>query len=97
MSSRAVTTIVCDYCAAQSAPETFATQTVTVKYNGDPARQIDVCDEHADTLTALRTILRTRGAQPDKTASGQVRCPICQQLCKGGTGLAAHSRAKHGA
>lgn len=97
MSTREVTTITCDYCAAEQAAETFATETVVVKFNGDAPRQIDVCEEHAQTLTILRTILRSRGVTPDKSIpSGMVRCGICGQECRGGTGLAAHKRARHG-
>lgn len=105
MSQKAVVTITCDLCAAEQAPETFAAETVVVKFNSDAPRQVDACEDHAAKLAALRSIVRTRGVKPGVEAAtsassgrfGLVTCPVCGKECKGGTGLSAHSRARHGA
>jgi len=105
MSRRAVVTITCDFCAAEQAPETFATETVVLKFNGDAPRAVDACEEHAAELTRLRTVVRSRGVTPGKEASTSttssdrfevVTCPVCGKECRGGTGLSAHQRARHG-
>lgn len=106
MSRRAVVTITCDFCAAEQAPETFAVETIVVRYNGDAPRAVDVCEEHAAVWASVRAVLRTRGVAPGAEAAtstersdrfGVVTCKVCGQECRGGTGLAAHTRARHGA
>ena len=97
MSSRQIVTITCDWCDQIGAEEEFATTTTTVKVNGDTPRQVDLCEEHSEILETLRGVLRTRGVRPDlDPVQGLVRCEICGQPCKGGTGLAAHQRHRHG-
>ena len=106
MSQRAVVTITCDFCASEQAPETFAVESFVIQIGSDAARVVDACEEHAAGLTALRAVVRTRGAKPGSEAAtsttrsdrfGLVRCELCGQECKGGTGLSAHTRARHGA
>lgn len=97
MSSRQVVTITCDWCAHLNVPEVFAVSTVTGRFDRDSPRQIDLCDQHAAAVDVLRAVLRLRGVRPDADLPlGVVRCEICGQPCKGGTGLASHQRAKHG-
>lgn len=96
MSSKAITTITCDQCAQLGQPETLATTSIVVKFNGDPARQIDLCDDHGAEVEALQALVRCRGVYASPTAAQRVLCPICGQPCRNGTGLAAHSRARHG-
>jgi hypothetical protein len=98
MSSRSVVTITCDQCAHLNQPEVFATTTVVVKFNGDPTRQVDLCDDHAAIVQALQAMVRSRGVRPEvDTGKYRLRCGVCGQVCRGGAGLAAHSRARHGA
>lgn len=66
MSRHEIITFVCDHCLSaheRGSVEIEAVETVTLGFNREQRRSVDLCEEHAELYRVIKGVVRSRGRE----------------------------------
>jgi hypothetical protein len=103
MVRKAIVKDLCDVCITHPTYdiERDADYCMVIRLNNGPQLlEIDLCEEHVDTLTVKEMIDATREGEDNDSSKGntdrpKTKCAFCGKKYSVGSGMALHFKSKH--